>query len=157
MSKTYHLTTPLSDETPGYLARASVVENIIHDDMLNVKSERSATDMIILFVIGAICAFVLPQVNLTYRFVILVLGLVVLGNANYFMVSSFRIVPQTVYIMLELIMFSLAAPFLDSILIKQASSGGSEVPKPKKPVKVRKEQADVPKANGASAPISQRR
>jgi serine/threonine-protein kinase len=109
--------TPVSDQTPPLVVRASVIENIINDNMLIIKDDMAGVDMLILFALGALCAFVLPQVSALYRFVILFGGLFLLANANYFLLSSFRIIGQTVYIGLELILFMIASPLQDMEII----------------------------------------
>ena len=147
--------TPIEEATPKYLVTAGVIENIINESLVDVKDERTGLNMILLFFLGAVCAFVLPQVSLLYRIVILVGGLVLVGNVNYFMISSFNMAPTTVYVGLELILFMAAAAMLESGLLggaaekssakaitprakpKSASSPGKDQPTPISAVPVR--------------------
>ena len=110
--------TPLDPEASRLTIQAAIAENIINENFLRPLTSRAALNMIILLIIGATCAFLLPGVPLLYRFVILGAGLFILVNVNYFMVSSFRMIPDTVYIALELLLFMAASPFLDSSFIR---------------------------------------
>jgi len=130
--------TPASEDTPDYIVTASVIDNIISDSMLRVDRARTMTSMIILFAIGAVFAFLLPQISVMYRLIVCVFGLVVAANVNYFMATSFATLPQTIYIMLELILFAIAAPFLDSILEQQAGTKSEKTKTPAKPPKPKK-------------------
>ena len=126
--------TPVEPEAPKYLVKATAVENIINDNLLSHVSDMSGLTLLILFLLGGICAFVLPQVSLLYRMVILSCGLFLLINVNYFMVSSFRLIAETIYIAAELLLFMIASPLLDSNLLTGAGeSAGSETPKKKLP------------------------
>ncbi len=111
-------TTPLGDEATKTVIHAAVVDNFVNGNILDVNGPGTGISMLILFAIGALCAFVLPQVSMLYRFIILGAGLMILANVNYFLFSSFGSVPQTMYIGLELILFMLASPLLDTEFIK---------------------------------------
>ncbi len=140
--------TPIEEATPKYLITASVIENIINNNMLKVKDERAGLNMILLFLLGAICAFVLPQVSLLYRIVILVGGLVLVGNVNYFMISSFNVAPTTVYFGLELILFMFAAAMLESgLLAGTAETSGAKAFGPRA-------KAASKRAKGQPAPVT---
>ncbi len=110
--------TPIGDRTPELIIKASAIENIINENMIAVRNDRVALDMIILFLLGAVFAFILPQVSQLYRIVICVCGLIILANVNYFLISSFSVAPQTVYFGLELILFMVASYLLDSALLR---------------------------------------
>ena len=113
-----HFRTPVLDRAPKSLVKATVAENIINDNILAVKDDLVLINLLILFVIGGACAFALPQVSLLYRAIILAGALVILANVNYFLLSSFGVIVNTVYFAAELFLFMLASPLLDSQLIK---------------------------------------
>ena len=126
--------TPVNPETPKYLIKATAIENIINDNLLSHVGDMSGLTLLILFVLGGICAFVLPQVSLLYRMIILSCGLFLLINVNYFLVSSFRLIAETIYIAAELLLFMVASPLLDSsFLTGSAETAGSETRKKKLP------------------------
>jgi CHASE2 domain-containing sensor protein len=50
--------TPIEEATPKYLVTAGVIENIINENLVDVKDERTGLNMILLFFLGAVCAFV---------------------------------------------------------------------------------------------------
>jgi serine/threonine-protein kinase len=124
-------TTPVNSETPAYLVKATAISNIIEKRFLKEETDRAATDMLILFVIGAACAFVLPRVAPLHRFLILGGGLFVLVNANYFLVANMQALHNTVYIALQLVLFMAASPLLESELLSAEAAG--QTPKPEKP------------------------
>lgn len=105
--------TPVQSEMPKLAIKATVIENIINDNFLLPKNDQPLLILLILFVIGGLCAFALPQASLLHRMIILSVGFIILANVNYFMFSSFRLIPETIYIALELVLFMFASPFLD--------------------------------------------
>ena len=125
--------TPIGDRTPELIVKASAIENIINENMVAVRNDRVALDMIILFLLGAVFAFVLPQVSQLYRVVICVCGLIILANVNYFLISSFSMAPQTVYFGLELILFVAASFLLDSALLRGEAAATTDKTKTKLP------------------------
>ena len=117
--------TNIEEATPRYIVKASVIENIINQNMLTVRNGQAGVDMIILFLLGGIFAFFLPQISRLYRLVVLLGALIIVANFNFFMVSSFHIIVATVYLYLELFLFIFAAFMLDSSLLsgeKEATS-----------------------------------
>ncbi len=109
--------TPVQSNVPKLAIKATVMENIINDNFLFLKDDQPILIMLILFLIGGLCAFTLPQVSLLHRMIILGIGFIILANVSYFLVSSLRVIPETIYIALELFLFMLASPFLDSRLL----------------------------------------
>lgn len=99
---------------------ANVIENIIHSNFLNRLSP--VWNLLVLILIGIFCALVLPKVSLTYRIVILSVFLFVMFNLNYILFSSFGILTQPLYPILELLFFLAVAP-----TIKPKKVGGEEV------------------------------
>ena len=99
---------------------ANVIENIVHSNFLNRLSP--VWNLLILILIGIFCALVLPKVSLTYRIIILLVFLFVMFNLNYILFSSFGILTQPLYPILELLFFLAAAP-----TIKPKRLGGEEV------------------------------
>ena len=61
-------------------------------------------------VLGALGAYVLPRIPLLYRLVVCAGALVVLANVNFLAVSSFHLLPLTVYVALQLVLFMVASP-----------------------------------------------
>jgi len=87
---------------------ANVIENVIHSNFLNRLSP--VWNLLILILIGIFCALVLPKVSLTYRIIILSVFLFVMFNLNYILFSSFGILTQPLYPILELLFFLAATP-----------------------------------------------
>jgi CHASE2 domain-containing sensor protein/predicted Ser/Thr protein kinase len=98
---------------------ANVIENIIHSNFLNRLSP--VWNLLILILIGIFCALVLPKVSLTYRIIILLVFLFVMFNSNYILFSSFGILTQPLYPILELLFFLAVSP-----TIKPKRLGGEE-------------------------------
>ncbi len=141
---TEYFRTPVSETTPEYLVQATVIENLINKDIITPKDDKHAANLLLLFVIGGLCAYFLPQVSLLYRMVILFCGLFILANVNYFLISSFRAIGQTVYIALELILFMAASPLLESSLILGKDKAAPDTPEKKK--SPTKDRAEKPKS-----------
>jgi len=109
--------TPVEDAMHSTWVKATVIENIVNENIITPKNDLPLFDLLILFVLGGVFAFALPRVSLMHRLIILAGSLIVLANVNYFLVSSLRVIPQTVYLALELMLFMAASPILDSRLI----------------------------------------
>lgn len=122
------LATPINTEISLGTLRATIIENIINDNMIT-RINRPVIDMLVLFILGALCAFVLPLLSLRKRFMLLASFLVVLAGLNYYFISSMRILPEMIYIAIELILFMIAAPFLDSQFITGTESTETDKPK----------------------------
>ncbi|MCD6250623.1 MAG: protein kinase [candidate division Zixibacteria bacterium] len=112
----YH--TPAQEDISELVVKATVIENIINDNIITARSDLAKYSLIILLLFGGACAFVLPRVNIMYRMVILGGGLVVLANVVYMMFSSYGLLIPSVYVALELVFFMMASPMLDSKLLR---------------------------------------
>jgi serine/threonine-protein kinase len=123
--------TAVNDRMPSTWVKASVIENIINKNVVTPAQNSGMITMLILFFLGAVCAFVLPRVAMMHRFMILGGALIFLLNVNYFMVSSFGVIPQTAYIALQLLLFMIASPMLDSSLMSGTVSAPEASSKPK--------------------------
>ncbi|MFZ5979990.1 MAG: protein kinase domain-containing protein [Candidatus Zixiibacteriota bacterium] len=138
--------TPVLKNAPEILIKATVIENIVNNNLLVEKKDMALLSMLILFAMGAVCAFLLPRINLMYRMVVLFVGLVILGNINYFLFTSFHVIVNMLYFALELVFFMIASPFLDSTILSgnpRAQAVATEVPKLKKKTK-EPNSADIP-------------
>ncbi len=135
--------TPVQPEVSELIVKATVMENIINNNFLYPGRNQGLPILLVLLLTGGLCAFILPQVSVTHRMVILGIGLVIVGNVTYFLFSSFHIVPRTIYIALELLLFMGCAPFLDFQLLGPA-------------VSTRKEQSEKKKQAQAKARVSAR-
>ncbi|MCH8027794.1 MAG: protein kinase [candidate division Zixibacteria bacterium] len=109
--------TPVSDESPRYMITATTLSNLINRDMITIGFNSILYNLLLLFLLGGICAFVMPQISLLYRFVTLGIGLFLLINVNYFMLSSFNVLVELSYIGLEFVLFMAAAPMLETSLV----------------------------------------
>lgn len=112
--------TPLHDQATKSLITASVAENIINENILTPKADMALMTLLVIFALGGACAFVMPQVSLLYRTVIIGVALVILANINYFLFSSFGLVVDMIYFGAELVLFMLVSPLLDTELLKGA-------------------------------------
>ncbi|UCC45619.1 MAG: protein kinase [Candidatus Zixiibacteriota bacterium] len=112
-----YFSTPVHDQIPKSVVKASVADNIVNGNFIAVEDDLALMGLLIIFVLGGACAFVMPQVSLAYRLMILGGAMVILANVNYFLFSSFGVLVNTVYFGAQLFLFMLAAPLLDSQLI----------------------------------------
>ncbi|MFQ6008330.1 MAG: CHASE2 domain-containing protein, partial [Candidatus Zixiibacteriota bacterium] len=118
--------TPVNSEMVELFIKAAVMENIINDNVLIPKNNQPLLNLLIILIIGAVFAFVLPQVSAVNRMIILAVGFIILVNVNYFLLSSFKIIPETVYIAFQLVLMMIASPFLDNGLIANIAAGKHE-------------------------------
>jgi serine/threonine-protein kinase len=109
--------TPVNAVTPELHIKATAAENIISSRFLTVHDRPNSTYLIILLALGAAGALVLTHIPLMYRLVVLAGSLLILANVNYFMVSSFHTFPHTMYFALQLILFAVASPLLETALL----------------------------------------
>ncbi len=142
--------TPVNEVTSDLLITATVADNIISGKHLAVHDRPTSTYLIILFALGAIGAVVLTHIPLMYRLVVLAGSLLVLANINYFMVASFQTLPNTMYIALQLILFAVASPLLETGILSAESYKPATEKKPKVSDKAR---AREERAQLASAPV----
>ncbi|HLG93527.1 MAG TPA: CHASE2 domain-containing protein, partial [candidate division Zixibacteria bacterium] len=91
---------------------ANLVESIIHRRFIKTLTISKFLDVSLLILIGVLAAFLLPQVSLTYRIVILGIFLVALTNLSFVLFNSFGILTKPFYAILELVFFLAASPVL---------------------------------------------
>lgn len=119
---TDYFRTPVSGKLAGGELRANVIENIIHSNyMLRYDSARGL-DMLILFGLGGLFAFILPRVSLKFRFIILFISFFILANVNFILFNSYNIMPRTLYIGLGIFLLLIASPFLEGDFLERLTS-----------------------------------
>ncbi|UCD16436.1 MAG: CHASE2 domain-containing protein [Candidatus Zixiibacteriota bacterium] len=111
--------TPVSPRLRSSLKTANVIENIIHSSFIKRYDSSSGTDMLILFALGAIFAFILPRVSLSYRMIILTVSLFILANLTFVLFNSYSIQIRFLYIGLELLLLLMASPILDDKILSR--------------------------------------
>jgi serine/threonine-protein kinase len=111
---TSQINTPVSSRFPSVEKTACVVENILHKNFLKTSGFLSFLDFLVLILIGCFCAFVLPNVNLVQRLVILCVFLFVILNLSFILFSSFHMITKPFYPLLELLLFLLVSPGIKS-------------------------------------------
>jgi serine/threonine-protein kinase len=116
-TNTEYFQTPVNGESPRQEVLASAVANIINRDFVSIGFDSTLLNLLVLFILGGVCAFVMPQIPVLYRYVSIGIALFILVNVNYFLMSSFNVLVQLVYISLELLLFMGAAPLLESSLV----------------------------------------
>ncbi len=134
--------TPVNEQTSKMEVRATVIANITNGSFLLLKENQPLHSLLLLFFLGGLCAFVMPQLKLMSRILVLLGGLIILAALNYIMANYMRILPETMYIALELVLFLVAAPMLDTQLITGkvdlGTLGESKMPKVDLPKRERK-------------------
>ncbi|HVP36679.1 MAG TPA: serine/threonine-protein kinase [Terriglobales bacterium] len=111
---TSQLMTPVSSSFPSVEKTACVVENLLHKNFLKTSGFLSILDFLVLVLIGCFCAFVLPNVNLIQRLVILFVFLFVILNLSFILFSSFHMITKPFYPLLELLLFLVVSPGIKS-------------------------------------------
>jgi serine/threonine-protein kinase len=146
--------TPVSPHLSSAEKTANVIENIIHSNHIKRLDSSPGVDMLILFALGGIFAFILPRISLLYRLVSLVVSIFILANVNFILFNATSILARPLYIALELFLLALASPILDEEFLSRFSLGrGDDLPK-KKPERIRKTQGSgkMPKISPTQIP-----
>ncbi|MDH4223062.1 MAG: serine/threonine-protein kinase [candidate division Zixibacteria bacterium] len=107
---TSQLKTPVSSFLPAVEKTANLVQNILHKNISKTTGLLSILDFLLLIIIGTFCAFVLPNVNLIQRLVILFVFFFIVLNLNFILFSSFHIITKPFYPLLELFLFIVISP-----------------------------------------------
>jgi len=113
--------TPVSKKMWTAIKSANVIENIIHSNFIKRYDASPGVDLLVLFALGGIFAFVLPRVSLTYRLIILFVSMFILANLTFVLFNSYNIQTRFLYVGLELALFLLASPFLDDKFLSRFS------------------------------------
>ncbi len=113
--------TPVSPAMWEQEQTANVIENIIHGNFIKRYDNNHGTDLLVLFALGGMFAFILPRVSLMYRIIILFGSLFLLINLNFILFNSYQIVTRSLYMALELFLLLLACPFLDNEFMSRFS------------------------------------
>ncbi|HUU45980.1 MAG TPA: protein kinase, partial [Acidobacteriota bacterium] len=126
--------TMLRTGAAGQMSRtekiATVTANILAERYITTVSLSSFLDILILFVIGAFCAVVLPRVTLLNRIIILVMMALLFVNLNYALYNSFKLITKTLFPTLEIVLFLAFAHAIkprDETARTEAVTGGHAV------------------------------
>ncbi len=148
--------TAHGERLPRLLVRAAAIENIINDNLLKVRRDHAGVDMLILFLVGGLFAYILPMIRLRKRILFLGAALVLAAAGNYALVAYANTLALSVYLLLELtLLLIVAAPLIDSDLLKgeQATKSGKKRAAPK--VEIKKDAKQKPSTQEiAAAPVS---
>ncbi|MBN2226377.1 MAG: CHASE2 domain-containing protein [candidate division Zixibacteria bacterium] len=144
--------TPVSDKMWCAVKTANVIENIIHNNFITRYDSSPGIDMLILFALGGIFAFILPRVSLTYRLIILMVSMFILANLTFVLFNSYSIQTRFLYIGLELMLLLLAGPFLDDEFLARFSDKQSVKTKNTRLPEIRQLPGQSEKPARASAP-----
>lgn len=124
--------TPVSSHLGAAEKTANGIENIIHSNFMRRLDSSPGINMLILFLLGAIFAFILPRISLLYRLIVLIVSLFVLANVNFILFNSLKLLARPLYISLELILLVLASPILDEEFFEKFNLGAAkQLPRPK--------------------------
>ncbi|MBD3404029.1 CHASE2 domain-containing protein [candidate division GN15 bacterium] len=126
--------TPVSDRTRAAEVKATAIANILDKRFTIPHTNAAMLDMLVLFLLGGLFAFILPRVSLMYRMVVLVGALVLLANVNYLVLTSLSAIYNTVYLALQMVLFMVASPLLESELL--AGERPARSSKAKKPARM---------------------
>jgi eukaryotic-like serine/threonine-protein kinase len=141
--------TPVAASMTSGEKTANIIENIIHSNFMRRMDNSPGTDLLILFALGGIFAFILPRISLLYRLVVLMVCLFMLANLNFVLFNSFRVSIRSLYVALEIFLLFLASPFLDEEFISRFS--GEE-----KQILPKKKKSDAPKLAMPKIPVLER-
>ncbi|MEP0827988.1 MAG: CHASE2 domain-containing protein [bacterium] len=130
-TSTDYYQTPVSRNMASAELTANILENIAHSNHIKRLDSSPGTDMIVLFALGGIFAFILPRVSLLYRAVIIIITLFLLANLNFILFNSLNVLTRSLYIGLQLILLAIASPILDQDFLARIGSDKKETAKGK--------------------------
>ncbi|MCI0404582.1 MAG: serine/threonine-protein kinase [candidate division Zixibacteria bacterium] len=104
--------TPVEPALSTAELTANLVESILQRRFIKTLTISKFLDVSFLILIGVLAAFLLPQVTLAYRMIILGIFLVALTNLAFVLFNSFGILTKPFYAILELVFFLAASPVL---------------------------------------------
>jgi len=116
--------TPVSPRLLASEKSANVIGNILQSNFIKRLDSSPGLDMLILFLLGAAFAFILPRITLLYRLIVLIVTLFVLANVNFILFNSLKILARPLYISLELVLLIFASPLLDEEFLQRLNFGG---------------------------------
>ncbi len=126
------LRTAASDGFSRAEKLATVTANILENRYITTMTLSTLLDLAVLVLIGVFCAFVLPRISLVSRMVVLVVMGLLFLNVNYVLYSSLKLVTNTLYPTIEILLFLVFAPFVkpraESAVAMAASSTKSTKP-----------------------------
>jgi serine/threonine-protein kinase len=140
--------TSLGNETPEYIIKAAAIDNIISNNLVSIRKDGQPIDLMILFIFGGACAFLLPRLKMKVRMMVLGGAVALLCGVSYYLFSSQLMLFTNVFFFLQLAFFMVAAWMVDSSLIA-GPAAASATPQRKAPPKVKKEKAE----GEADAPV----
>ena len=92
--------------------KASIISNIIQHNFITVDKGRRAIHLIVMFMLGGLCAFFFPTIPVVKRIAILGGTLVALAVMNYYLVAFSHLLVETVQYGLQISLFLIASLFL---------------------------------------------
>jgi len=113
-SELEYVATPVSAQLDEVEKTANVIENIVHGNLIKRMDSNPLVDMVILFGLGIMFAFILPRVSLKYRLIILAASVFVVINLVYVLFSSYNLLTRPLYVGIELLFMLMAAPLMDN-------------------------------------------
>ncbi len=137
-SQVEYYATSLSNETPEYVIKAAAIDNIISNNLVSVRKDGQPVDLMILFIFGGLCAFLLPRLKMQLRMAVLGGAMLLLCGISYYMFSSQLTLFTNIFFFLQLAFFTVAAWLVDSSLIAGPATA-SATPQRKAPPKVKKD------------------
>lgn len=106
------LRTSASDGFPRAEKLATVTANILANRYVTTMTLSTFLDLFVLVLIGVFCAVVLPRVGLVSRLIVLVVMGFLFLNVNYVLYSSLKLLTNTLYPTIEILLFLAFAPFV---------------------------------------------
>ncbi len=149
-----YYSTPVSSRLEDSELTAFAIENIVHGNFLKRFSNQAMIDLITLFALGILFAFVLPRVILMYRLIIIAGTFIILANVTYVLFNSYGIMGRPLYIGIELFLLLLAVPIMDNEILSRLGLLNSGQDKITPASRARKAAADDVLARSGPVPIA---
>ena len=136
--------TNVGSSVSSSVVKATVLDNIINQRMININSATSGLILLIMFGLGAAASLLLPRLAPVHRLLTVGGCMVVLLNIDYLLLTQFNQLPSTIYLGFELLLLMIAAPLLDSPLLTGIAPVAHKSEKHPLKVKARKDSSLQP-------------
>ncbi len=105
--------TPVSAQLSRSELFANVLENILHENYITQFELAGWLNVLLMVVIGAFCAYVMPRVSLFYRIIIPGVLLLVVANVTIIMFNSYGYLFRPLYLSAQLLLILACSPLLN--------------------------------------------
>jgi CHASE2 domain-containing sensor protein/tRNA A-37 threonylcarbamoyl transferase component Bud32 len=119
--------TPVTNVLPGVEKQATVIENLIHMNLLEGVRSNIYLNLFMILLVGAVGILVFPRISLQYRLIIILGCIFLFFSVGYIVFSSYGRMLQFFYPVMELFLFLVVAPMFEVEKRSQTSQSPADM------------------------------